>query len=144
MKKNSRIAKMKLCLLTRLSKELDEQTFKTIEEIVNQELHETIVPYNSNLSLFEDIAQELVDLHIKKNKDYGNSFGKTFDNFGLVSALTRLSDKFYRVINLFKCGKREVEDEPIEETLRDLANYSIMTLVELRKRKIKDGENRKL
>ena len=81
---------------------------------------------------FGQITTEMFELYKRKNKDYGNSVAKTFDEWGLVSFLIRMEDKMNRVINLTKNkGVAQVSDEKIEDTLLDLANYSIMALIEM-------------
>ena len=82
---------------------------------------------------FEQITDEMFDLYKRKNTDYGNSVAKTFDEYGLVSFLVRIEDKLNRVSTLTKKSSTEqqVKDEKIEDTLLDLANYSIMALIEL-------------
>lgn len=69
-------------------------------------------------------------MYSKKNRDYGDSFGETFKKFGLISAVIRISDKVNRLVSL---STKDAEvDESIEDTLLDLASYSVMTLIELR------------
>ena len=81
---------------------------------------------------FEEITTNMLDLYKRKNADYGNSVAKTFDEWGLVSFLVRMEDKMNRVINLTqKRGEAKVSDEKIEDTILDLANYSIMALIEM-------------
>lgn len=82
---------------------------------------------------FEEITTSMFDLYKRKNADYGNSVAKTFDEYGLVSFLVRIEDKLNRVATLTKKSttEQQVTDEKIEDTLLDLANYSIMALIEL-------------
>jgi hypothetical protein len=82
---------------------------------------------------FEQITTNMFDLYKRKNADYGNSVAKTFDEYGLVSFLVRIEDKLNRVATLTKKSttEQQVKDEKIEDTLLDLANYSIMALIEL-------------
>lgn len=86
---------------------------------------------------FEKITQKMLDLYKKKNSDYGNSVAKTFDEWGLTSFLVRMEDKMNRIINLTKksgwmnSDDIKVQDEKIEDTLMDLANYSIMAMIEM-------------
>ena len=81
---------------------------------------------------FKEIVDGMLDLYQRKQTDYGDSAAKTFDEWGLVSFLVRMEDKMNRVINLTqKQGEAKVADEKIEDTLLDLANYSIMALIEL-------------
>ena len=81
----------------------------------------------------EKICKELNEIYAKKNADYGNSFGDTFQKLGLIKTITRISDKYNRICNLAtkKSDEAKVKDETIEDTLKDLANYCIMTLIEM-------------
>jgi hypothetical protein len=52
------------------------------------------------------------------------------------SVLIRLKDKYNRLKSLTKPGQKQmVLDESMEDTLLDLANYCILTLVKIRKNK---------
>lgn len=74
----------------------------------------------------------LNELYQKKNKDYGDSFHKSFVEEGMAMARIRLGDKYNRFCALTKSQEGpEVKDESIKDTLIDLANYAIMTLLEL-------------
>lgn len=88
---------------------------------------------------FKGIAQKLVDLYDAKNLDYGDSFGKSFAEWGLPMAAIRLTDKLNRLSSFAKGQDMKVKDEAIEDTLMDLANYSIMTLIELQREKEKQN-----
>ena len=90
----------------------------------------------------KDICKELNDVYAKKNHDYGNSFGETFDKLGIISAVTRISDKYNRLVSLCTLPDEErmVRDETISDTLLDLANYCIMTEIALREESIKNTE----
>lgn len=78
------------------------------------------------------ICEELNSLYERKNHDYGDSFHRTFLEEGLAVSRIRLSDKLSRLKNLTTKEERAVLDETIEDTLLDLANYAIMTVMELR------------
>ena len=77
------------------------------------------------------ICQKLNQVYKAKNHDYGDSFGDTYKKLGIISAVTRLSDKMNRIISLAVSHDAQVKDERIEDTLLDMANYAIMTLIEL-------------
>ena len=81
----------------------------------------------------KEICEELNDVYARKNHDYGNSFGETFDKLGIISAVTRISDKYNRLTSLCMLpeNERKVKDESITDTLLDMANYCIMTVIEL-------------
>lgn len=80
----------------------------------------------------QQICNHLNDTYKRKNADYGDSFGKQFAEYGLTSSAIRLEDKFNRFKNLIK-SDAQVKDEKIEDTLLDMANYCIMTIIELEK-----------
>lgn len=82
--------------------------------------------------LHRKILNEIHDTYKRKNADYGNSFGEQFNEYGLLSAVIRLDDKMRRLKQLLR-NEAQVKDESIVDTLLDLANYSIMTIMELRK-----------
>lgn len=81
--------------------------------------------------MYEEIVKELYDIYKRKNHDYGNSFSILYQKFGLQSVVIRLWDKLLRLETLLN-SKAQV-DESIEDTLKDLANYAIMALIELKK-----------
>jgi NTP pyrophosphatase (non-canonical NTP hydrolase) len=78
--------------------------------------------------------------YVRKNHDYGNSFHETFQKFGLVAPVVRMSDKLSRVVTLLTKDPK-IADETISDTLLDLANYAIMTAMEL-DREVNYGCNR--
>ena len=85
----------------------------------------------NNVERFKTIASELGDLYAKKNKAYGNSFGDTYKKLGIISAVTRISDKYNRLCNLATNPDIDNLGESIDDTLRDMASYCIMTIIEL-------------
>lgn len=86
-------------------------------------------------TLFRQVLDEMEGIYSKKNERYGNSFGKTFEALGLVSAVTRISDKYNRLCALATHPEIDPMDESIEDTLIDMANYCVMTILELRTQK---------
>ena len=82
------------------------------------------------------ICDELNKLYEKKNHDYGDSFHQTFVEEGLAMTRIRLGDKFSRFKTLSwltnsDSDQQQVTDESIRDTLIDLANYAIMTILEM-------------
>lgn len=77
------------------------------------------------------ILQEMHDTYRAKNKDYGGSFEDLFKMFGMVSPFIKLFDKLKRIQSLMTKDP-EVVGESIEDSLLDLANYAVMTVMELR------------
>lgn len=81
------------------------------------------------------ILKQLETLLIKKNKDYNNSFDRTVDEYGYVVIAIRLEDKINRLNNLIK-NNNEVKDESIEDTLLDIAGYSVLSLIYLENKEL--------
>lgn len=77
------------------------------------------------------ICEEINKLYECKNHDYGDSFHQTFVEEGMAMARIRLGDKFSRFKALSRGGEQKVNDESIRDTLIDLANYAIMTVLEM-------------
>ena len=94
----------------------------------------------SKAKQLEDMCNFIIKQYQEKNKDYGDSFGISVKKYGLVSALTRMSDKFNRVENLIINKKVEVLDEKLSDTLIDLATYCLMTVVELENKPLKENK----
>ena len=80
-----------------------------------------------------EITKQLNEIYIAKNTDYGDAFGDTFKKLGIISAVTRIVDKTNRLMSLSAKteAERNVKDETIKDTLMDLANYALMTLIEM-------------
>jgi hypothetical protein len=86
--------------------------------------------------LFESVTAYLDALYARKNKAYGNSFGRSVERYGKIAALTRMSDKFNRLETLILNEKMDTGDESLYDTLLDLSTYCIMTYMELRKEEL--------
>lgn len=84
----------------------------------------------NKVQIHKDIVLGLNKLYEDKNKDYGDSFAKLRQEYGNPAILIRLEDKLLRLKRLMMSGEQFVKTESVEDTLRDLANYSIMELVE--------------
>ena len=83
------------------------------------------------VEIHSQICNELNSIYEQKNHDYGDSFAilrKELPN----SILVRIYDKYQRLKTLLSGTEQKVKDESIEDTLKDLANYCIMELVERR------------
>lgn len=87
---------------------------------------------------FNKITEEMNALYAKKNHDYGDSFHDTFNKLGIVSSVTRLYDKMNRLVSLTSKHGQLVNDESLRDTLIDIANYSVMTIMEIDNQKEKE------
>lgn len=79
----------------------------------------------------QKLCEELKTLYERKNNDYGDSFHHTFLEEGVAMSRIRLSDKLNRFKRLTSAGDVKVKNESIRDTLLDLANYALMTILEL-------------
>ena len=82
----------------------------------------------------EQIWNEIHEMYIKKNADYGDSVGELYEKLGDISFLTRISDKYHRLMNLM-CDsdgykRKDINYESVDDTIQDLANYCIIWLME--------------
>jgi hypothetical protein len=82
---------------------------------------------------FEKITNSMAKTYEAKNHDYGNSFDQSLNEFGLVASVVRLGDKMNRIKSLIK-KEAKVKDESIKDTLLDMANYAIMTIMWMNKK----------
>ena len=107
---------------------------KKYAEYVEAALNNEIVPdkLDDNLGYTMTIYANCLNTYIAKNIDYGDSFAELYQKFGLLSTVIRLNDKIKRLESLVD-GEGEVKDESVEDTLEDLINYAVMTLIEIKK-----------
>jgi hypothetical protein len=84
---------------------------------------------------YHELLKEIGDLHDKKGRDYGTD-GDQYANirasqeFGIepwIGACLRLNDKVQRIKTYVIKGK--LENESVEDSLRDIAVYALNALV---------------
>lgn len=85
-------------------------------------------------------CERMIEITKKKNADYSGAGADPFNNFRhvknfihlesvdlvAVGFMTRMSDKFSRIGSFISNGTLQVEDESVQDTLLDLANYSAL------------------
>jgi hypothetical protein len=85
---------------------------------------------------FLDILDEIRTLHLRKTLDYGadeDALANIRNSADVINVpayagcVLRMSDKMHRLRSFFRRG--EVEFDGVEDTLLDLAAYSIIALV---------------
>ena len=87
----------------------------------------------------EDQYEHQLETFKRKNHDYGNSFEKSLDTFGLVAGIVRMSDKFERLVSLNDPSKdAQIASESLVDTLEDLSNYAAMAACWLKGKKVAD------
>lgn len=82
------------------------------------------------MTTHQDVLNELNRIYTAKNQDYGNSFETTFREFGITAAFVRLTDKLERAKQVAR-AEAQVQSETLRDTLLDLANYAVMTVMAL-------------
>ena len=95
-------------------------------------------PVDKFLRRHSELLDRIKDITAKKNHDYTAGDADPFANFmavesyGITDAevgmLTRMTDKWMRVIGMVKNGanNRKVKSESFEDTCLDMANYMIL------------------
>lgn len=86
---------------------------------------------NEKLKRLKEIHQQEEVLYAERNEKYGDSFAKTFQEYGEAVALIRLEDKLNRAKTLVSLGLKGSDGESLIDTLMDLSNYANMTIIEL-------------
>ncbi|WP_419023807.1 nucleotide modification associated domain-containing protein [Holdemanella sp.] len=81
---------------------------------------------------FRDITNKMYDTFKQKNTDYGNSYHKIFKECGITYAYGHMAEKLERINSLRK-NEAKVKGESMKDSLYDLANYAILTIMELEK-----------
>ena len=80
---------------------------------------------------FKEITEEMNALYQKKNADYGDSFHQAWKKFGRTVGLVYMDAKMNRITQLLAHPEaQQVHSEKIEDTLIDLANYAVLTIME--------------
>lgn len=81
---------------------------------------------------FAAIQLKQLNVFARKNHDYGDAVGKLYELLGSKSILTRIGDKYFRLVNLLDSDdKPQVSDESVTDTLLDLSNYAIIAYLTL-------------
>ena len=87
---------------------------------------------NPDIIAFAEIIDDMYNLYVQKNSNYGNSFSDCYKDYGSIAGLVPLRYKFDRINNLIKGEKNNFES--LRDNLIDLANYAIMNVIELDKK----------
>lgn len=100
-----------------------DEDWKTLQDVASMG--------KSAVERFQHIVNGMCEVYQAKNHDYGNSFDKSLDEDGLIAAKVRIGDKYNRFGNLIR-KENKVSDESVEDTLLDMANYAIITVMWMR------------
>lgn len=91
-----------------------------------------VKPSTGDTEAFRAITNKMCNTFEVKNSDYGDSFHKLFEECGMTYAYGHLAEKLERINSLRK-NKAKVKGESMKDSLYDLANYAILTIIELEK-----------
>ena len=89
---------------------------------------------------FCDITHEMAATYERKNHTYNDSFGISVRKYGLIAALTRISDKFNRIENLILGAENKVPDESLLDSLKDLGCYCVMTVMAIEENNVQKAQ----
>lgn len=119
-----------------------QKTSKDSESKNGLTMKSTEITLNDNQTKnpFKKYTDHLAETLQEKNKAYGDSFAKSVDDYGLKVIGIRLSDKYNRIKHLVNNSELKENDESLEDTLLDMAGYSILALKYLEEHK-KELEN---
>lgn len=97
------------------------------------------------LNFLQAETERMLKIARAKNQDYAGASADPFGNFARVETLgicktevgflTRMTDKLCRISSFVAAGTLAVKDESVQDTLRDLANYSLLMLAYLESKK---------
>lgn len=85
---------------------------------------------NDKFELFKSICDDMLETYKAKNADYGDSFKKLFEKYGMTYPIIHMQEKLNRIEALQK-KNNDVKGETYLDSLKDLANYAILTLIEI-------------
>ena len=97
------------------------------------------------IAFLEEKLTEMLEIAKKKSHDYSSFSDSVFANFEVVGLcgiasveqgfLTRMMDKISRINSFVKQGITLVDDEKIDDTLLDLASYSLLLSAYIKSKK---------
>lgn len=87
--------------------------------------------------LIRKMFQDDMRLLRAKGHDYSGEENclSNLEEFGFFGIVVRLNDKFQRLKNFVHSKKLNVNDESIEDTLRDIRNYCYLAQILLQKQR---------
>ncbi|MBT9130922.1 MAG: hypothetical protein DDT41_01218 [candidate division WS2 bacterium] len=119
----------------------DQGTLVEVEKVKKKVMSDTKPVITSKRKLFQMefglLTQKMNCIVSKKNQDYTTdedplSNFKLAERVGVapvVGGVIRMSDKMSRIYEYCKKWTTEVDDEKFEDTLIDLANYALITIL---------------
>ena len=96
---------------------------------VNNWSKHRFVPAEENTII--GMAKEIAELVENKDKDYNSTFAKTIQEYGTY--FLRVDDKLNRLKSLLLNNKDAEVNKSVEDTLKDIAVYTLLMLKEMKK-----------
>ena len=84
----------------------------------------------SDSKIYKENLVKLEELFNKKQEAFEDTFSSLFKKYGLIGTTIKISDKFSKLQKLLLINN---SNETIKKYLLDIANYCMLTLVELDK-----------
>ena len=97
---------------------------------LKDDLKQSTTPKMDRLGIYQYLLNNLEETYKAKNNDYGNSFADTYEKFGCVSFLVRITDEYNKLLTLCDPNIPEQRVKKIDDTILDLANSCLLWLVE--------------
>lgn len=100
-------------------------------------------------NVFKEYLTRMEATMLAKNADYSGQGDDPFANFTAVERLgicaaetgfmTRMADKYCRIVTFVKKGVLQVKGETIEDTLLDLATYALLLAAFIKSRRDREA-----
>ena len=103
-----------------------------LKEVHHKEGEPVAYPNKEDAERFKEITDKMFETFKAKNHDYGSSFSNLFKECGMTYAYGHMAEKLERVKSLMK-DEANVKGEGMKDSLLDLANYAIVTVIEIEK-----------
>lgn len=88
---------------------------------------------SKKVRVHKEIMDEIHQLYINKNADYGDAIPQVIEKCGEMSYFSRIYEKALRLVQLGQPGyDAACVDEGILDTLSDIANYAVILMMERR------------
>ena len=105
-----------------------------LKEVHPKEYEPVEDPNKEDADRFKEITDKMFETFKAKNHDYGSSFSNLFKECGMTYTYGHMAEKLERVKSLMKY-EAKVNGEGMKDSLLDLANYAILTVMEIEKQK---------
>lgn len=85
----------------------------------------------TNYDEFKAIADDIAEMYANGYYDYAKYYSDTFADYGVVSAITRLSDRVFSLRDFLNTGKPEYDAKAFSDGLKGIAIDAILAIGEV-------------